>query len=709
MKHAQRIWLAVTLAALVAAPVVMGQESVPNSPGPRMSPEDVGRAAVAAAPNPPGPKPVLLGEGKGQVTLTWDEFVKITGYDPAKKGGQVLTIPWTEVENLLGVKVPEMANKTATVDLPWNEFKALLEWSIKKKDEKQDTPPPTDFIITSSQLKGDLTAEAAKFTLDLKINVLRLKGWKKIPVLPAAVALTETKLDAGVFLNTAGNVYELLTEKSGELTVSLTFSVSVQKSAGIYTVSFERVAPGSSVLDLSVDNEKNDKMEVKVAGAQSQVSKAAAGKTNVVAAIPSGQAISVSWERAIEKAPPAPTKLYAETQTLVAVAEGVLLCQEEVAYNILHTAVRELKLTVPKGVSVLDVAGPNLTDWRADDKGELNVVLRADALGPYSLRITYEQAAKDAVDVPVIQPKGVEREKGFVGVIALANVEITTDKVEGATSIDVKQMPGEMVAMTKQPILLAFRYTGDKFKLPLAIKKHAEVSVLVTIGDSALFTAMQLNDGRRMTKVIYSVRNNRNQFLRLKMPEGSDIWSAAVSGNTVTPAKDEKGNVLIPLIRSAAGGQELASFPVEIVYVETPKEPAPAAGKLHVNLPTIDVPTMHVMYNYYLPSEGTYTVPEGLFGSKSGFSGPLRPVAEFASMTTDRGAEVLQRDAAKQVASMQQQMNVRVDAEAKAAGVTPIRVRLPIEGKLFKLEKILALPDEKLFSEVQYKGWQPAK
>jgi hypothetical protein len=78
-------------------------------------------------------------------------------------------------------------------------------------------------------------------------------------------------------------------------------------------------------------------------------------------------------------------------------------------------------------------------------------------------------------------------------------------------------------------------------------------------------------------------------------------------------------------------------------------------------------------------------------------------------MTTDRGAEVLQRDAAKQVASMQQQMNVRVDAEAKAAGVTPIRVRLPIEGKLFKLEKILALPDEKLFSEVQYKGWQPAK
>ena len=60
-------------------------------------------------------------------------------------------------------------------------------------------------------------------------------------------------------------------------------------------------------------------------------------------------------------------------------------------------------------------------------------------------------------------------------------------------------------------------------------------------------------------------RNNRNQFLRLAMPATAEVWSVAVGGNTVAPAKDEQGKLLIPLIRSARGGRELASFPVEIV------------------------------------------------------------------------------------------------------------------------------------------------
>ena len=48
-------------------------------------------------------------------------------------------------------------------------------------------------------------------------------------------------------------------------------------------------------------------------------------------------------------------------------------------------------------------------------------------------------------------------------------------------------------------------------------------------------------------------------------------------------------------------------------------------------------------------------------------------------------------------------------ARAKAAGATPIRVRLPVNGQLFKLEKILALPQDKLFFGVAYREWKPAE
>ena len=478
----------------------------------------------------------------------------------------------------------------------------------------------------------------------------------------------------------------------------------MRKSAGINTVTFPRVAAGSSVLDLTIDRENVD---VKVAGAQSLTTKTEGKTTKTVAAIPAGVPVGISWERALPKVEPAPAKLYAETRTLVAVADGLLLCHEVINFNILHSPVRELKLAVPKGVSVLTVSGPSLQDWRVDSNGTLAVVLRGEVVGAYSLRVTYETSAAETATIPVLRALGVERERGYVGVVAVANVEIEAGEVTGASKIDARQLPADIVAMTNQPVLLAFRYVGEKFTVPLSIKKHAEVDVLVTIVDTGLYTAMQLSDGRRITKVLYNVRNNRNQFLRLVMPAGAEIWSVAVNGNNVSPAKDESGNVLIPLVRSASRSSELASFPVEIVYVEKPAAPAPARGTLTVKLPTcgMGVPVMHVMYNFYAPAEGTYTLGWGA----SGFSGPLRLVEEFSTLSTGPGPEAVRRDAAAQVANMQQQVDTRMDARARKLGATPIRVRLPLNGQRFRLEKILALPSDDLYFVVKYRDWKIAE
>ena len=49
--------------------------------------------------------------------------------------------------------------------------------------------------------------------------------------------------------------------------------------------------------------------------------------------------------------------------------------------------------------------------------------------------------------------------------------------------------------MTKQPILLGFRYVGETFGIELTVRKHGEVGVLVTIVDSALATVMQSTTG----------------------------------------------------------------------------------------------------------------------------------------------------------------------------------------------------------------------
>ncbi|HRT97211.1 MAG TPA: hypothetical protein P5532_22565, partial [Planctomycetota bacterium] len=203
-------------------------------------------AVLAASALEAGEPAAAPSREKGEVTLSWDQFVKITGYDPAGGGGGILTIPWAEVQNLLGVKVEKMG-QAATVDLPWTEFKALLEWSIQQRAGKAATPPPTDYVVSSCQFTGDLTDDGATLTLKLKADILRERAWTRIPVLPGTVAITRSTLPAGVFLNSSGQAYEILTDKTGTVDVAVEFSVAVEKDAGINRVTFQRVTPGASI------------------------------------------------------------------------------------------------------------------------------------------------------------------------------------------------------------------------------------------------------------------------------------------------------------------------------------------------------------------------------------------------------------------------------------------------------------------------------
>ena len=66
--------------------------------------------------------------------------------------------------------------------------------------------------------------------------------------------------------------------------------------------------------------------------------------------------------------------------------------------------------------------------------------------------------------------------------------------------------------------------------------------------------SMVTPDGKIMGRTSWYVRNNRRQFMRIDMPADSEIWSVKVAGKAVKPARDESGQVLVPLVRSQSGG-----------------------------------------------------------------------------------------------------------------------------------------------------------
>ena len=630
------------------------------------------------------------------VMLSWEEFKLLTGWKPLLPGPGEVLIPWSDVEQLVDIKIKDVGVQSK-VKLPWKEFRALIEYSVARRQGEDKVPPPADYVITKAVYTGQLAKEIATFDLSLTVDVLRKTGWKRIRLLPATVGINQATLPQGSFLNVSGNTYELLTQATGTQAVKLSFATTVTEDAGMNSVSFERVPSGTCLLDLSV---AQPDVKLMVAGAQAIKPPAGMKVAGKLFALPAGNRVAVSWEREIKEAKKGPAKLYAQTQTLVAVSDGIVTCREGVVYSIVHAGVRELTLDVPDGVNLLDVSCRYLHDWRTEGK-QLKLQLSREVQGVHRVDLTFESAAAQTggrLNAPVISTTGTQRERGFVAVVALTNVEIAGQPGAGVSTIDSGSLPSELLGWTSQPVLLAYRYVGNKASVPLQVTKHKDVKVLVTVVDAATFTVMQTVDGRRIISAVYDVRNNRNQFLRIMMPKQTKIWSVTVAGKAARPALDAQGQTLIPLVRSS--GQHLAAFPVEIVYVDESFKPVSTGddagcGKITVRFPQCAPPVMNVMCKLYVPKEGRY----------ENFTGSLSRVTDFRQLhlqETVEGKPVVRR-AGQQAQRIQTLVDNRLGREAPQ-GVRPIKVKLPTSGAVFNFQKILVLGEE-LWVELSYTHW----
>jgi len=539
------------------------------------------------------------------------------------------------------------------------------------------------YQITAAEYKGiQITKEGATFEARFKIKIVQREGWKRIGLLSSKVAIVKAELPSGAYLVLSDGNYAILTKKTGDIEASLVYSVAVTEKEGSHEVEFPRVASVTCLLDAVLPEEN---LDVLITGAQSIQTAKTNGTTHVTAALPDNTPIKLSWKKELPKLAEGPSQIHCETRTLISVGEGLLLGQTKIDFSILHTPTHTLEMKVPQGVSVVEVIGKDVRDWRVAD-GKMVVQLEKETIGLYNLSIKYETAitmASGRLVVPTITGSGVESEKGDIGVVALTSIEVKNANVTSAHVIDVKDLPPEIISMTAQPVLLAYRYAAPGFAVTLDVGKPSDVGVLLTMIDRAHFTVVQTLDGKRVIRAVYNVRNNRNQFLRLQIPRGAELWSVSVAGRSSQASKDETGRILLPLIRSQGGGG-MSAFPVEIVYTEEGTKPDDRGrGTAKVELPVCSEPIMHLMVSLYAPEQGKYM----------DFEGTMRKVEQFTAMGS---APVVL--AKMPVNAMVNQQAVIHRVEPGAGAPSDIEVQLPVSGKPFLLEKILVVKDQQWFS-----------
>ncbi len=607
---------------------------------------------------------------------------------------------------LLGALVlaplPAAAEQPDTVIMQLDEFLTMYEQSREQDDPVQVAP--RDYTISSARYTGEVILDegepvSALFEATLGVEVLKAEGWVQVPLLPGTVAVRSARVGGKeASVTSDGSWLYLVTDRKGAFEVDLVFATTVFTAEGRSSLSFQPTPAGAVEVELRVPVE--DALDFTVAGAKLQSDRVERGVRVVEAVLPGTASLSVSWQREIpETVEQEEPRVYAEVFSLVGLGDGLLQSSTTIAYTILQAGVDELKVAVPAGATLIDAQGTGIRDWTLADDGTLAVALNYAAEGSYRLTLHLEQATGEGdleVSAPLPVPLEVDRSKGWVGVEARGALEIEGGETSGVTPIDVRMLPGAILGITSNPVLLAYKYLGSDASLPLKVTQHEDVAVLVTLLDRAEATTMFTVDGRRLTSVSYRVRNNRKQFLRLALPEGAELWSASVAGKAVQPARAADGRILIPLIRSQATGGALADFEVGIVYVESGEAPGKdGKGSFRAEMPTADVPITYVAWTVYTPWQAKV--------KKKSYDGSLRQVSGLSRPFARGDLAAIQANAPAYGGEIHQGAQAQVAGGGMGSGATPVAVNVPLEGRPVYFEKLLALGEE-LWIGFDYKG-----
>jgi len=309
---------------------------------------------------------------------------------------------------------------------------------------------------------------------------------------------------------------------------------------------------------------------------------------------------------------PEPARFDAQVDTLVSLDDVTTTITSAIEIEVKSGSLDALSLRVPEGLELLEVTAPSLRHHTLSEDRVLRIELTQPMEGRFGVEVVCERITgqEQELEVPLLGVAGAEVERGRIGVEALAPFQVDARAVERLSPIDPGALPEQLLLRTDNPILHAYRYAqaDPAPRFSVSITRHREVQTPHAVVDEASYRTLYTRDGIAVTTARLMVRNRRQQFLRVGLPEGAEVWSARVDGRDETPAldagSDEGAPTVLLEIVSAAD-----AFPVELVYA-TPVPSLGAFGRLRSALPRLRVVVTRTTWELFVPSDAHYAAPD---------------------------------------------------------------------------------------------------
>jgi Carboxypeptidase regulatory-like domain len=503
---------------------------------------------------------------------------------------------------------------TGNVTLPLDEYTHLLELAGKSRPKLE--APPVPYAVKRADLHLRVNTECVSGSVSFEGETFT-KGEAKVPLSSGLTILDAHQDGKPLPLEQENGTSTAILPGPADFGVTLDIGMPLIIEAGRASFTVPAPSAGSVRLSLVVPG---DHSNVQLSPGLITARASSNGQTAIDATLVPGQLTRVSWatREIAEPVVPREVRFLSDVKSLVTVSEAELRIAVLADVTVVQGEPSQFEIELPAGYELTGTSGASVDS--SDVQGN---ILTIKVTGPvqrsHEFLLSLEKPINGTqTDAPFVSFKGAQRETGEVLVEGAGSIELTATEGGGLKRMDLKEVNPYLRSLAHFPLQAAFRYhlqPNVMPKLALEWTRFPDSSVLAAVAERAEVTTLVTSEGRSLTEVKLTVKNQAQSFLKVDLPAGASILSAEVAGQKVKPVEGPDGN-RVPLLR--AGFRPTDSYQVDFVFLHSGL-PFAKKGGSELSLPKMDVPISVLNWEVFLPQQ--YKVKD--------FGGDVLPTSLF--------------------------------------------------------------------------------
>jgi Carboxypeptidase regulatory-like domain len=487
---------------------------------------------------------------------------------------------------------------TGNVTLSLDEYNRLL--ALANRPGKRSELPPLPYILKRADLKFRVSNDDVLGSVQLEGETLSASA-AKVPLTTGMTILDARHGSRPLPLLLDNGTHVAVLPGESEFSVNLDAGLPLTIETGRASFLLPVPSAGSVRLSLTVPGDRaNVQLNHGIITHRASVN----GNTEIEATLVPGQAANIWWATREVVAPVTPreVRFLSDVKSLVSVSESDLQIAALANITVVQGDADQFSVAIPNGFEVTSVNGASLESSEILN-GALLLHVAGRGHSTHEFLISMERPLSDAkAAAPILAFKDAQRETGEVLVEGQGTIELAAHESGGLKRLDIKEINPYLRALSRYSLEAAFRYHRQPDESPtLALDwtRFPDASVLAAVAERAEVTTLVTSEGKSLTEIKLTVKNQAQPFLKVDLPAGVNILTAEVAGEKVKPVQGADGS-RVPLLRT--GFRPAGAYTVSFVFLHA-GSPFAKKGDAGLSLPKMDIPISILEWEVFLPEQ----------------------------------------------------------------------------------------------------------